>query len=102
MVEETIKTIRETEREAERLVREAEEKCAAILEDAGKEAESLKSRAEADAKEKARKVLDAEKEIGESSIKDALASVEGDIEVLKESARAKESEVIAAVIAELV
>ncbi len=102
MVEETIKTIRETEEEAERLVKEADERCAVILEDARKEAGRLKSQAEADAKEKSRKALDAEMEIGEKSIKDALAGVEGDIEVLKENARAKESEVVAAVIAELV
>ena len=43
-----------------------------------------------------------EKQTGEKSIQDALAGVESEILVLKEKARAKESEVISAVIAELV
>lgn len=102
MVEETIKTIKETENEAERMIREADEKSAAILEKAGKEAESLKNQSETDAKNKARVILDMEKQAGEQSIQDALAGVEKEISVLKEKARAKESEVISAVIAELV
>ncbi len=102
MVEETIKTIKETEDEAERMIREADEKSAAILEEARKEAESLKNQSETDAKNKARVILDMEKQAGERSIQDALAGVEKEISVLKEKARAKESEVISAVIAELV
>lgn len=102
MVEETIKTIKETEEEAEKIIKEAEEKCAVILEDAGKTAYDLKFVSEAEAKKEAQTALDMEKQVGEKSIQDALAEVENDIKVLKEAARAKESEVIAAVIAELV
>ena len=102
MVEETIKTIKETEREAERLMKEADEKCASILENAGTEADSLKYQSETDAKNKARVILDMEKQAGEKSIQDALAGVEKEISVLKERARAKESDVISEVIAELV
>lgn len=102
MVEETIKTIKETEEEAEKIIKESEEKCAAILEDAKKTAADLMSLSEAEAKKEAQTALDTEKEIGDKSIQDALAEVENDIKVLKEGARAKESEVIAAVIAELV
>ncbi len=102
MVEETIKTIKETECEAENVLKEADVKCAAILEDAGKKADSLKYLAEADAKKKAQEALELEKKAGEKSIQDALAGVESEISVLKEAARAKESEVISAVIAELV
>ncbi|MEZ3435122.1 MAG: hypothetical protein K1W34_10965 [Lachnospiraceae bacterium] len=102
MVEETIKTIKETESEAERILKEADEKCAAILEDARQEADSLKKQSETDAKNKAQAALDMEKQAGEKSIQDALAGVESEISVLKEQARAKESEVISAVIAELV
>ena len=43
-----------------------------------------------------------EKEVGESSVQEALAEVEKDIAALKESAGAKESEVISAVISALV
>lgn len=102
MVEETIKTIKETESEAEKMIREADEKSAAILEDARKEADSLMTLTEAEAKRSAQAALEKEKEIGEKSIQDALAEVESDIKVLKENARAKESEVISAVIAEIV
>lgn len=102
MVEETIKTIKETESEAERILKEADEKCAAILDDARNEADRLKCQSETDAKKKAQAALDMEKEAGEKAIQDALAGVESEISVLKEKARAKESEVISAVIAELV
>lgn len=102
MVEETIKTIKETECEAERMMREADEKCAAILDNAGKEVDRLKYQSETDAKNKAQAILDMEKQAGEKSIQDALAGVEKEISVLKEKARAKESEVISQVIAELV
>ena len=102
MVEETIKTIKETEDEAERIIKAADEKCAAILEDARAEAESLKFQSEADARKQAQAALDMEKQIGEKAIQDALAGVESEIAVLKENARAKESEVIAAVVAKLV
>ncbi|MCI9490966.1 hypothetical protein AALC75_09260 [Lachnospiraceae bacterium 48-42] len=102
MVEETIKTIKETESKAEAILKEAEDRCTAILEDAESESRTMKAQAEAIAKEKARSALDSERQIGEQSIQDALAEVEGEIAVLKENARAKESEVISAVIAELV
>lgn len=102
MVEETIKTIRETESKAEAILKEADDRCDAILADAENQAYDIKAQAEAVAKENARNALDSEKQIGEKSIQDALAEVEGDIAVLKEKARAKESEVISAVIAELV
>lgn len=102
MVEETIKTIRETESEAEAILKEAEDRCAAILGEAENESREMKAQAEAVAKEKARSALDSERQIGEQSIQDALAEVESDIAVLKENARAKESEVISAVIAKLV
>lgn len=102
MVEETIKTIRETESKAEAILKEADDRCDAILADAENQAYDIRVQAESVAKEKARTTLESEKEIGEKSIQDALAEVESDITVLKENARAKESEVISAVIAELV
>ncbi len=102
MVEETIKTIKETEMQAEAMVKKAEEECAAILEDAKARAESLQAETLAEAKKKAADALAREKEVGESSVQEALAEVEKDIAALKERAGAKESEVISAVISALV
>lgn len=102
MVEETIKTIKETEREAEELLKSAGEKCAAILEEAEAQAKNLKEEAKAQAQAAAKAALDMEKKIGEDSIQDALAKVDSEIEVLKQGAKAKEGDVITAVIAELV
>lgn len=102
MVEETIKTIKETEMQAEAMVKKAEEECAAILENARAQAESLQAAALAEARKNAADALAREKEIGESSVQEALAEVEKDITALRESAGTKESEVISAVISALV
>lgn len=102
MVEETIKTIKETESEAEALLKAADAECGEILENAKAQAENLKEEAKAKAQAQAREALDVEKKIGETSIQEALAKVESDIKVLKESAKSKEGDVISAVIAELV
>lgn len=102
MVEETIKTIRETENEADAILKAAEAQCEELLENAKVQAENLKEEAKAQAQTKAKEALDVEKGIGETSMQEALAQVEADIKVLKESARSKEGDVISAVIAELV
>lgn len=102
MVEETIKAIRETEREAEELLKAAGEQCGAILDEAQAQAKNLKEETKVQAQEKAKAALDMEKKIGEDSIQAALAEVESEAKTLKEGAKAKEGDVIAAVIAELV
>ncbi len=102
MVEETIKTIKETERQAEALVKKADEDCASILANAKAEAEKAKAMAEMEARENANALLAAEKEAGERAVQEALRETEKDISVLKEKARSKEGEVISAVIAQLV
>lgn len=66
MVEETIKTIKETENEAEEIVRKADAECTGILEEASAKAKEIKEQAEADAKAKAEASLKAAKEIGKS------------------------------------
>ncbi len=102
MVEETIKTIKETERQAEALVKKADEDCSSILANARAEAEKAKAMAEMEARENANALLAAEKEAGERAVQEALRETEKDISVLKEKARSKEGEVISAVIAQLV
>ena len=86
MVEETIKTIKETENEAEEIVRKADAECTGILEEASAKAKEIKEQAEADAKAKAEASLKAAKEIGEKSTMEALADVEKEIASLREAA----------------
>ncbi len=86
MVEETIRTIKETENEAEEIIKKADAAYTEILE-----------KAKADAAD-----LEAAKEAGRKSEQEAMSGVEKEIEALKKGALAKESEVVAAVIAELV
>ena len=77
MVEETIKTIKETESEAEEILKAADVTCTSILEKAAADA-------------------------GDISTREALARVDEEIAELKKAAQAKEKEAIDSVIAELV
>ncbi len=98
MVEETIRTIKETENEAEGIIKKADAACTEILEMAKAEAAEMVGRAEAEAKAKAAADLEA----GRKSEQEAMDSVEKEIATLRKDALAKESEVVSAVIAELV
>ena len=102
MVEETIKTIRETEKEAEELIKNAAAECTEILEGAAADARELKQKAETDAKAKADADMKAAVEMGESSARDALRDVDAEIASLKEAVKAKEDAAVASVISELV
>lgn len=102
MVEETIKTIKETENEAEEIIKKADATCTTLLEEAEASAKEMKEKAETQAKEKAQAALNAAKEAGEHSMQEALGQVEGEIADLKKAAETKEAEAIAAVIAGLV
>ncbi|MCI9228956.1 MAG: hypothetical protein HFG86_13205 [Dorea sp.] len=102
MVEETIRTIKETENEAEDIVKKADAAYTEILEKARAEAAEMVSKAEAEAKAKAAADLDAAKEAGRKSEQEAMDSVEKEIASLRNDALSKESDVVSAVIAELV
>lgn len=102
MVEETIKTIKETEKEAEELIKNAAATCTEILERAAAEAKELKQKAEMDAKAKADADMKAAVETGEKSAADALKSVEAEITSLKDAVRSKEDEAVVSIISELV
>lgn len=102
MVEETIKTIKETEAKAEEIIKNAEAKSAEILEKAAKDAKQLKSQAVTEANTKADADMKAAIEIGERDASEALADVEAEIQKLREAAKSKEDETIASVIADLI
>lgn len=102
MVEETIKTIKETESEAEEILKAADVTCTLILEKAAASANEIKEQAEEKAKEKAKAALSAAKDAGDISTREALARVDEEIAELKKAAQAKEKEAIDSVIAELV
>ena len=102
MVEETIKTIKETESEAEEILKAADVTCTSILEKAAASANEIKEQEEEKAKEKAKSALSAAKDAGDISTREALARVDEEIAELKKAAQAKEKEAIDSVIAELV
>lgn len=102
MVEETIRTIKETENEAEEIIKKADAAYTEILEKAKADAAKMVSKAEAGAKAEAAADLETAKEAGNQSEQEAMEGVKKEIEALRQGALAKESEVVAAVIAELV
>ena len=80
MVEETIKTIKETENEADEIIRKADATCTEILEKAVREAKEIKEQAVANAK------------------KQASEKTEQETEALKALAQGKEEEAVSAII----
>ena len=76
MVEETIKTIKETENEADEIIRKADATCTEILEKAAREAKEIKEQAVANAKKQAEADLLQAKEEGEVLKKQASEKTE--------------------------
>ena len=91
MVEETIRTIKETENEAEEIIKKADAAYTEILEKAKADAAEMVDKAGAEAKAKAAADLEAAKEAGRKSEQEAMNGVEKEIEALKQGALAKES-----------
>ena len=102
MVEETIKTIKETESEAEEILKAADVPCTSILEKAAASANEIKEQSVEKAKEKSKAARSAAKDARDISTREALARVDEEIAELKKAAQAKEKEAIDSVIAELV
>ena len=99
MVEETIQSIRETERKADETVKAAEEKGREIAkEHALSSAEEIVK----SARERAAEVSERAKEAGERAEAEALAKIEKEVESLKTSALEREREVVDLVISLLV
>ena len=98
MVEETIKAIKETENEADEIIRKADATCTEILEKAAKEAKEIKEQAVVNAKKQAETELLQVKEEGENLKKKACEKTEQETEALKALAQGKEEEAVSAVI----
>lgn len=101
MVEETIRTIKETENEADEIVRKADATCTEILEKAAKEAEAIKEETVTKAKNLAEADLLKTKEEGETKKAEALRMMKQDTEALKALAKTQEEEAIAVVMKSL-
>ncbi len=102
MVEETIKTIKEAEAQADQLEMDADQTCAGILDDANVQAKELTEKMVAEARAKAQEEMNAAKEAGDQSLEDSMKDVEKEIDALKEAAKGKEQEAISAVIDALI
>ena len=82
MVEETIKTIKETENKADEIIRKADTTCTEILENAAKEAKKIKEQAVAEAKQKAEADFLKVREDGENQKAEASKITGQDMEAL--------------------
>ena len=102
MVEDTIRSIRETEEQADEIVREAEQKSREILAKAEKRAEKASEEILSRAKSEALMTAEQAKTGGERSVEDAEAETEKVVRVLKESALLREKEAVDLVISMLV
>ena len=102
MVEETIQAIRETEANAGAIVNDADQKYRKILEEANKEAERLKTERRNTALKEAEATMGTARMDGEEYQKTAAASIEKDINLLKETASKREEEAINLAVSRLV
>lgn len=102
MVEETIKAIKETEREAEQKIKAAEQEANAILEKAKQDADILKANKANEANGMADKAKETAKVRGDSLMAEALEKAKSEIIALKKSAAGKEKEAIQLIISQLV
>lgn len=98
MVEETIRSIRETENRADEIVREAEEQSRSILEEAKNKAEQSADEILSRAREAARIAAGQAKEAGDREEADAMAETEKAVSALKERALSREKEAVDLVI----
>ena len=92
----------ETEAKAGAIVKEADAKCRKILDDASKEADMLKADQAEEIRRQAESMMEAAKEQGAQSLKEAASAVEKEISALKELASEKEEQAVSLVISQLV
>ncbi len=98
MVEETIKTIKETENEADEIIRKADATCTEILEKAAREAKEIKRAGCSKCKQTGRSRSFAGERRRRSLKKQASEKTEQETEALKALAQGKEEEAVSAVI----
>ena len=90
MVEETIKTIKETESEAEEILKAADVTCTSILEKAAVSANEIKEQAERKQKKRRKRRLAAAKEAGDYFYAEkALARVDEEIAAIEKRSAGK-------------
>lgn len=102
MVEETIKSIRETESKADQIVKEAEQKSKAVIEDAKKEAQQAAEQIIATARAEALKIAEQAKENGEAASARAAEETQKEAKQMKEAALKREDEAVALVLERLI
>lgn len=98
MVEETIRTIRETEKKADALVKEAEKKAAQIREDAKAEAAEAAEAIVREARGRAQNLADQSEQEGNMAEQEFLAKTETEVQAMRDSAIAREKEAVDLVI----
>ena len=98
MVEETIRSIRETEKKADEMVKAAQEKSREMMDDAKAQASSTAEAILKDARDKALEVSERAKEAGKQAEAAALAETEKEAQNLKTSALGREKEAVDLVI----
>ena len=98
MVEETIRSIRETEKKADEIVRSAEEKSRETAEATKEQALRTADQIIKDARGQAAEVSVHAKQAGDRAEANALAETEKEVEALKASALGREKEAVELVI----
>lgn len=102
MVEETIRSIRETEQKADAVIKEANEKKEQIMKDAQTAADELRRKLLEEATGNARRQGEEDQETAQGIEKQAAKGLEEEISALRKAAQEKRKEAVELVIKELV
>lgn len=102
MVEETIRSIRETEQKADAVIKEADEKKEQIIKDAQIAAEELRRKLLEEAAGNTRRLGEEDQEIARGIEKQAAKGLEEEITTLRKEAQKKRKEAVELVIKQLV
>ena len=101
MVEETIQAIRETEKKADEIVKNAHDESERIIQEAREKASELSEKIISSARSEALAAAEKAKENGSLADADALSESEDEIRSLKASAMEREKEAVDLVISQL-
>lgn len=102
MVEETIRVIRETEAQADALVKEADVRCSEMLEKAAKDAADYRAEELKAMKQQAERAMEDARQEGTRLLEKAQTEIEQEVKLLKETALTKEDEAVGLVISQLI
>ncbi|MFV0363399.1 MAG: hypothetical protein ACK5LL_10000 [Suipraeoptans sp.] len=102
MVVDTIQTIKDTEKDADLLIAEADKKCEALLEKAKKESSEIREEAITKGHKQALSAIEKAQKEGDLKLENELSQTENDAKGLKQTVTAKEDEAIEAIIAGLI